>query len=212
MSEMTQTEKQNAILNLIEILKEYPQGAKTKELVNRLSCSAKTIQNYYDELCFEDMEMNYIKDVKMVRIRKGLYKIEDYRLDLEDAALEMEKKVFLKLALENLADLTDLSKHHHEIVEELKLDHLKTPYYIKSEDYQKLNTNREAIEELEEAILKDNLVAFAFQDKSYYVEPYRLVNFDGIWYLYGKDKKENEDNCYKTWMLKHIDDVYRVSY
>ena len=39
------------------------------------------------------------------------------------------------------------------------------------------------------------------------MEPYRLVNFDGIWYLYGKDKKENEDNCYKTWMLKHIDEV-----
>ena len=39
------------------------------------------------------------------------------------------------------------------------------------------------------------------------VEPYRLVNFDGIWYLYGRDKEERIDNDHKTWMLKDIDKV-----
>ena len=117
---MIKSKKQITMHKLIEVLKEFPQGATTSQLADRVDCVAKTIQNYYKELKFDDMSLNYINDVKMIRISHGVYIIEDYRLDLETAALEMEKKIFLKLALDNLENLTDLSRHYGEIEEELK--------------------------------------------------------------------------------------------
>ena len=204
---MQETAKQEAIQILVNALANAPLGLKTGELAEILGCDAKTIQNYHKELCHEDMSLNYIEDVRMIRIRRGVYFLQDYRVELEDVALERDKKVFLKLALENLENLTDLSKHHDEIEEELKLGNIKTPYFIKSEEYQQLNTDEEEIEKLEEAINQDHVIAFTFKRKDFYVEPYRLVNFDGIWYLYGKDRNETEENAYKTWMLKHISKV-----
>jgi len=204
---MHETQKQKAMQQLVEALADAPLGLKTGELTEILGCDARTIQNYYTELCHEDMSLNYIEDVRMIRIRRGVYGLEDCRVALEDVALERDKKVFLKLALENLENLTDLSKHHDEIEDELKLGNIKTPYFIKSEEYQELNTDEEEIEKLEEAINQDHVIAFSFKGKDFYVEPYRLVNFDGIWYLYGKDRNETEENAYKTWMLKHINKV-----
>ena len=201
---MQETSKQQSIQKLVDILVEKPLGLKTSELAAHIGCDARTIQNYYDALSNEDMSTNFIQDVRMIRVRRGVYALQDYRVDLEDVALERDKKVFLKLALENLENLTDLSKHYDEIEEELKLSKLRTPYYIKSEEYQALNTDEEEIEKLELAINKDHIIAFTFRNKDYYVEPYRLVNFDGIWYLYGKDRNETDENAYKTWMLKHI--------
>ncbi len=208
---MQKTLKQEAIHKLVEALIKEPHGLKTSQLAEHLGCDARTIQNYYDLLSNEDMSTNFIQDVRMIRKKKGFYTLEDHRVDLEDVALERDKKVFIKLALDNLENLTDLSKHYDEIESELKLNKIKTPYYIKSEEYQKLNTDEEEIENLEEAIINDHIVIFTFRSKEYYVEPYRLVNFDGIWYLYGKDRNETQENAYKTWMLKHIYKV-EVSY
>jgi predicted DNA-binding transcriptional regulator YafY len=65
----------------------------------------------------------------------------------------------------------------------------------------------EEIQELSNAIQQDHVIEFKFKNKFYHAEPYRLVNFDGIWYLYGRDIEEKEGNDHKTWMLKHIDKV-----
>ena len=185
-----------------------PVPCTSRELADFLGCEMKTIQNYYRDLSHEDTTQNYIEFVKMVKVRHGHYTIEDYRTMLEDDVVrEQEKKVFLKLAIESLEDLSDLSQYHEEIEEDLKLSHLKTPYFIKSEEYQALNTDEDEIQKLEEAILSDHVITFDFKEKAYHVEPYRLVNFDGIWYLYGKDREEREENAYKTWMLKYIDNV-----
>lgn len=120
---------------LVDALAEAPLGPKTSELVEIIGCDARTIQNYYDVLYHEDMSLNFIPNVRMIRVRRGFYILEDDRVDLYNVALQRDKKIFLKLALENLENLTDPSRHHDEIEEELKLGKIKTPYYIKSEEY-----------------------------------------------------------------------------
>lgn len=199
---MKMTTKQEQIEIFISHLNQYPQGRTSKQLSEHLVCNIKTIQNYV-----KDLNAGFVEGVELINERRGHYRIVDSRTPIDKAAISMEKKVYLKLAVEALENLSNLSQHHDEIVEELKLDHLSTPYFIKSENYQKLNTDEEEIEKLGNAIDSDNIIEFAFKEKRYHVEPYRLVNFDGIWYLYGKDKEEIEGNACKTWMLKSIDKV-----
>jgi len=199
---MQKTTKQENIDKLVVHLSKHPDGISTRAMSKQLSCDIKTIQNY-----ISDLKTGYVEDIELVSLKRGYYSVIDKRKALKEAAIEMEKRVYLKLAIETLDELSNLSKHNDELEEELNLEKLSSPYYIKSESYEKLNTDEEEIENLETAIAKDMVISFTFKAKRFHVEPYRLVNFDGIWYLYGKDKEEKENNPYKTWMLKYIDNV-----
>lgn len=198
---MQKTTKQEQIEIFIDHLNKHPDGRTSKELSEHLQCNIKTIQNYV-----KNLNAGFVEGVELFNVKRGHYRIVDSRTPIDKAAINMEKKVYLKLAIEVLENLSDISQYHEELEKDLRLENLSTPYYIKSEDYQKLNTDEEEIENLESAINEDNVIEFEFKTKRFYVEPYRLVNFDGIWYLYGKDIQE-EENSYKTWMLKHIDNV-----
>jgi len=190
--------------NIINYINNH-QSCTTNELVKHISSLSKstitkrTIQHdlkYLKEI-WDGGELNSYAGQHHIKLNKNL----------SNQILEIEKKTYLKLALEAFEDLTDLSSCHGEITKELSLDKLSTPYYIKPEEYQVLNTDKEEIKELSNAIQQDHVIEFEFKKKFYHVEPYRLVNFDGIWYLYGRDIEEEKANDHKTWMLKHIDKV-----
>lgn len=190
--------------NIVNYINSH-QACTTDELVeyissiNKCNITKRTIQH----------DLKYLKEVwngGELTSHNGQHYIKLTK-NLSNQILEVEKKTYLKLALEAFEELTDLSSCHGEITKELNLDKLSTPYYIKPEEYQVLNTDEEEIKELSNAIQQDHVIEFEFKGKYYHVEPYRLVNFDGIWYLYGRDIEEKESNDHKTWMLKHIDKV-----
>lgn len=207
---MKESKQQLRLKNIIHYIEKH-QGCSTFDLAKRISkinrkvITERTIQ--------EDLKYLriYWKDGQLTS-SKGFHQVKLFK-KISQKAIEEEKKIFLKLSLESLENLSDLSKHSTTLTEELNLNTLSTPYYIKSETYQKLKTYQEHdddiddIKNLAEAIKKDFIIEFKFSDKRYHVEPYRLVNFDGIWYLYGKDKEEETDKNHKTWMLKDIDEV-----
>jgi len=192
---------------IISIFKRHPAGLTTNELYEQM----QTLYGYTQTK--ENMDRTYLKllengaveGVKFQRTFRGRHKLVDTRF--ENAALDEEKKVYIKLALETVEDLDDISRHHKEVCSKLHLDDLQIPFYIKPEVYQKLNTDEEEITNLEDAIKGDNIIEFRYKKKWYHVAPYRLVNFDGIWYLYGKDMEEQDEHNHKTWMLEFIDDV-----
>lgn len=199
---MQLSNKQRDMEKMISHLHNNPGGCSSRELSDHIPCDMKTIQNY-----IKDINNGYIKGVEIVKVKRGYYKVIDQRTPIEQTAVETEKRVYLKLAVEVLEELSDISKHHEAIVQDLKLNKINTAYYVKPEEYEKLNTDEEEIQLLEEAILKDTIIIFFYKNTEFHVEPYRLVNFDGIWYLYGKDKEERNSNPYKTWLLEFIDDV-----
>lgn len=207
---MQQTQKQRNIEILINFVKKQPNGCSTTQMREHLEdmiestkpITLKTIQNY-----MRDLKANYVESVEPIKLKKGFYKIKDHRTPINQIAIEMEKKTYLKLAIEVLEGLSDISKHHKEVVDDLKLEKVATAYYVKPEEYEKINTDEEEIELLEEAILSDTIIIFTYKKKQFHVEPYRLVNFDGIWYLYGKDKEERSGIPHKTWMLEFIDKI-----
>jgi predicted DNA-binding transcriptional regulator YafY len=191
---------------IISIFKDYPNGLKTAKLYEEMRArygynqTSKNLKVTYLSL----LEAGAIKGVEFTTISKGEYRVLDMRFD---TALAKEKKVYIKLALESVENLENISKYHNEICDALHLNKLDIPFYIKPENYQKLNTDEEEVSSLEEAIVYDYIISFRYKGVAYHVEPYRLVNFDGIWYLYGRDIEETQDNDHKTWILEFIEDV-----
>jgi predicted DNA-binding transcriptional regulator YafY len=192
---------------IITIFKHHPDGLTTGELYEqmRVLYGYEQTKENMDRTYLRLLEHGAIKGVKFTRVFRGKHKLVDTRF--ESAALDREKKAYIKLALETVEELDDISRHHREVCSKLHLDELQIPFYIKPEAYQRLNTDEEEISNLEEAILGDNIIEFRYKGQWYHVAPYRLVNFDGIWYLYGKDMEERGEHDHKTWMLEFIDDV-----
>ena len=192
---------------IIDIFSRYPQGLTTGELyaeMRRVYGYSQTKRNMTDTY-FKLLEEGAIEGVTFTRVFRGKHRLTDRRFT---DSLDKEKRAYIKLALETVEPVDDISKHHHEVCAKLNLDTLPLPFYIKPESYQKLNTDEEEVETLEQAIIDRKLIEFKYRDERWFVvEPYRLVSFDGIWYLYGRDTQEREGNDHKTWMLEFIDDV-----
>ena len=189
-------------MKMIRFLQEHPEGATSKEIAEAMKTTIRTVQNYLKELRIDPVE-----NFEIIPLEKGRYKLKNNSLELAKKGCEQEEKIFLKLAIKHLEDLEKISKAQDDLLEELNLKNLKTPFFLKSESYEEIDIDDEEVKKLQEAIDNDNAIAFSFEGKEFYVEPYRLVNFDGLWYLYGKDREEKEENPFKTWRLDDIDEV-----
>jgi predicted DNA-binding transcriptional regulator YafY len=183
--------------NHIELIRKYP-GISTEELRRRCpeSVTLRTVQN--------DLKLlkRQWKGGRIVS-RRGRHWVE-FDTPVEELHLDTEKKIYLKLALEATEKMSDLSDPKEEIASELGLERVASPYYIKSEEFEEIDTDDELIRDLALAIREDHPVGFVYEEERFYVDPLRLVIFDGIWYLYGYDKEEVEDNRWKTWLLSGI--------
>jgi predicted DNA-binding transcriptional regulator YafY len=192
---MKETPEQIRIRKVIEYIHSHP-GCSTQEIADAISVETdkpvtiRTIQNYLKYLREE------WRDGKLTSTQ-GRHTIELYK-DISQKGIKEQRKIFLKLALESLENLSDLSDEYQTLVEGLGLHRLQNPFYIKPEEYEHLNTDEEELKELHYAINNDTVIAFTFRGEDFHVEPYRLVNFDGIWYLYGRDIEEKEYNDHKT--------------
>ena len=196
--QITDNKVEKRLKYILRYIEKHP-DCSTKQIAEKFAVKERTVQ-----LDLKYLRKNW-KEGKITSSR-GLHCV---KLDkkVADKNLERKKKTFIKLAMEAMEDLSDLSEVHANIEKELNLENLDTPYYIKAEEYENLDTNDEEVKDLEDAIDKDYIIEFSYQEQYYHVEPYRLVNFDGVWYLYGKDKEEKEDNDHKTWLLQDIEKV-----
>ncbi len=193
-------ERRRMLLDLIR----QNQGVTTKELYRLYREHGgeevlKTIQN----------DLKYLREKwtggELVRRgRRNYLEWIDAPLGEALSRQEEEKRIYIKLALDSVRKMEDLAEMHEEIIEELRLDRNPMPFYMKSESFQELDTDDETVLELEEAIVHDSNVAFTYRGEDFHIAPLRIVNFDGIWYLYGYDHEERESNKWKTWLLSEI--------
>ena len=189
----------------------------TKELHLELETSykykknIKTTENYLKAL-----KAGAVEGVKLTWVSRGQHKLKDFRDHSKKDVLEYlerkeskhqkkieskeviygEEKAYMRLAMESIRKLDTLSsKHHKEIEHRLGLSGMEeSPYFIDNEDMESVNMSDADILDLKDAIRKDARVEFRYTGKSrkewYVVEPYKLIIFDGLWYLFGKDTND----------------------
>ncbi len=213
---MKYKEIEEELEQIIMLFKKNPRGLTTAELYQKMQLTygfdkeSKTLHN----------RLKLLEDGAIPEIECTLgnprckHQIIDRRNFQSGTAhksqLIGEEHAYMRLALQAIKELPSLSdKHYKDIEERFSLNNLNTPYFIESQETEILEPTAPDTDDLIYAIKHDHLIRFAYHvpssQESYIVEPYKLITFDGLWYLFGKDTDEHESSPYKTWRLKHIE-------
>jgi len=181
------------LFRLIDILQKISNDElpTTKELSNEYNVSVRTIQkDISTRLCGFPIE----------RTKDNRLKFTDgYGLDKTE--LSKDEMILLQLSLSQFNDVTDFDKISHKLYNKLLTTKFINPYFIKQEDIQDIDIDSILIEELELAITNKKHVILKCKHHTQEVEPYKIVSYDGIWYLFGKDE---DDKKIKTFLLSNI--------
>ena len=164
--------------------------ATVVELAEEFSCSNKTIERDILRL-----------DFFPISIEKGVVRIDKGRF-LDRLGLENDELVIAELAFSSIDGLNeDSAKKIRAIRSKLSHPLFFTPYQIKPEEYEQIDMDSYLLNKIEDAIIKRNISSVTSNDKVSKVEPYKVVSFDGIWYLFAKDLS---DDKIKTFLIAHI--------
>jgi len=180
------------------------------DIVSRLSNSPKVS---VDELCEEyNVGIRTLqKDIKELNIifknsivkKDGFYRFIN-GFSLSNIPLQINEMIVLHSALSIFDDEDYFGEISESIKKRFLTLNINNPYFIKQrlEDI----TDYESVHRvLTKAIKNCYIVNIVFDhDRSLEVEPYKLTNFDGFWYLFAKDIEENK---IKTYLLSKIEDV-----
>jgi predicted DNA-binding transcriptional regulator YafY len=142
-----------------------------------------------------------------LELRDGIiYLEEDY--DMERPNLNGDELLIAELALSSLSGIdAGTDKKLHSIRAKLTNPLYFNPYNIKPEGFENMDKDSELSNKIEDAIRKRNISKVTSNTLTSEVQPYKIVAFDGIWYLLAKD---TDDKKIKTYLLSNIQE-FRAS-
>jgi len=184
-----------ALTRLIEILQKLHSGDTLyiSELAEEFGVSKRTVQRDLNERL---IRFPIEKHGQGWRMMKGF-------------CLEKSKDAKDTLILDILSEVAlsvggDFGRRSNELLARLKNKN-KNPFYTQGliED---ISDNPSVLLALQEAISLCVVIGFHYKDKYRTVKPYKIVNFDGFWYLYGEDVM---DSKIKTFYLKDIPLIHK---
>ena len=161
-------EHDKTAVRLAQILIKLNQGEKLepRQLAEEFKVTLRTIQRDLLE------RFSYLP----IQKDNGLFSLEAYylgKLNTQDverfACLTGIKDLFPTLKDDFLRELFD--------------SRISQAYLVKGHHYEDLSRKSHEFKQLEQAILKRCWIQFAYKEKTYRVQPYKLVNHKAIWYL-----------------------------
>ncbi len=196
---MAKKDYDKTLRRLTQILSKISFGERpnTKELAEEFGVTVRTIQkDIKDNLC----EFPIIKD------SNGRFIFHD-GFSLSRTVLDNDEMMFLKIALSQFNDVRNIDKVKNRIFQKLSTKNFYNPYYIKQDDIENLDIDSLFIERLERYINNKEILKVKLLYRTVELEAYKIVNFDGFWYLFAKDLT---DNRVKTFKLSDIKKMYQT--
>ncbi len=192
---MAKKEYDKILFRLVNILTRLSSGETLvlKSLAQEFNVSIRTIQNDIRRL-----EYSY----PIERHRGKISFAEGFTLN--QTKLTTEEMIFLNLALEQFDEVEDIDKIKDRIYKKLVRQKFVNPYYIKQEDIEDIDVDSPFISLLERCITEQEIVKLEVFDKTVEVEPYKIVNFDGLWYLVAKDRNDRKIKSYDLHTIANI--------
>lgn len=161
------------------------------ELAEEFNVSTKTIQRDFNERLYR---FPIVKEGRKWKMQDGHHLTKE-RTPEEELVIEM---------LENIAESIGAGFGSKAKVLFSKLqNHKQNPIYSKTiiEDN---SDSLELFHTIEDAIGSHSVILFNYKDKLRHVKPYKIVSFEGYWYLFGEELLENK---LKTYYFKDINHV-----
>ncbi len=162
------------------------------ELAEESNVTKRTIQRDLGE------RLSFLPIVK----EKGRYSLESYalgKLSFEDlktfAAISGIKKLYPALTDGFISDILNTR--------------INKAYLVKTNGFENLKSRTKEFEELSAAALTNKQVSFSYKEKKRLINPYKLVNTDGIWYLVGDEEGDLKNYAFsKISNLQILDTLF----
>lgn len=136
-----------------------------------------------------------------IELERGVVKIAD-GFSLENSQLKEMELLIAELAFNSIDGMNESADRHLQSIRaKLSNPLFFNPYNIKPENFEDINMNSDLLNKVEDAIIKRNRAKLTSNETICVIEPYKVVAFDGFWYLLAKDTR---DNKIKTYMLTNI--------
>jgi predicted DNA-binding transcriptional regulator YafY len=153
-----------------------------EELADEFNVNIRTIQRDLNE------RLSYIPIIK----EQGIYRMDSYalgKLNFED--------------IKNFATLSGIKSLYPTLNDKFIVDILNSKinkaYLIKNQGFEESFSKYAEFELLSAAILNHHIVSFVYNDKHRVVNPYKLINNNGVWYLLA-----DEDETLKNYTVSKI--------
>lgn len=183
------------------------ESLSVSELAEEFNVSSKTIQRDFNERLYR---FPIVKDGRKWKMQDG-YHLTKERTPEEMLVIEM---------LENIAESigAGFGSKAKNLFSKLQ-NHKQNPIYSKTiiED---ISDNLELFHQVEESITNHSIIVFNYKKKMRHVKPYKIVSFEGYWYLFGEELLENKLKTYYFKDIAHIksnsdkfipdENVYRI--
>ena len=172
---------------------------KVNELAEMFGVSKRTIYRDIERLHFFPIELE--KGEGIVRIAEGF--------TLENPKFQDYDLIVAELAFNSLEGMDEqINKHLNSLRAKILNPLFVSPYNIKSELFEKIDMDSELLNKIEDAIRKKNVAHVSSNENISVVKPYKVVAFDGIWYLLAKD---TADNKIKTYLISSIKEFRAIA-
>lgn len=158
-------------MRLAHILMRFNNGGRfsLEELASEFNVDIRTIQR----------DLNQRLSFMPIKKENGKYFLESFALG----------KLSVK-DIQNFAMLSGIQELYPKLDEDFITDLLNSKvnsiFMIKNNGFEKVDY--ENFEIISVAILKHNILSFNYKEKSREVKPYKLLNYQGIWYLIADEK------------------------
>lgn len=178
------------ILKILEILS-YGENPTLKELAEQFKVDVRTIRRDITQ------RLSFFP----VSISNGVvYMAEGF--SFPRSGLKENELLTAELAFSAIHGMNEnIDEQLRTIRAKLSYPLLVSPYHVKAELFEKINLDRSILNKIEDAIIKKNVSKITSNEMITVVEPYKVVAFDGIWYLFAKDLG---DGKIKTYLISHI--------
>lgn len=165
-----------------------------EELAEEFNVTVRTIQRDLNRLKYFPIEKDAYKRLKFT----GGY-------SLSKSTLEDNELLVTHLALSQLKNINkEFDENIDRVISKVLYPGYNCIFHIKPESYEKIDSNSKINTNLENAIENKYISIVSISSKIFYVEPYKIINLEGIWYLLAFDK---EIKKIKSFLLSKIENV-----
>ena len=152
-----------------------------ESLANEFSVSKRTIERDMNRFSYFDIKKEG-KEFFLDEIAVGKLNFNDIK---NFAIFSGIKSLYPSLTNQFLKDILN--------------DKINRAYLIQNSGFEDIEKKQQLFESLSTAILDEKTISFIYNDKSRVVNPYKLINTNGIWYL-----SATENNTIKTYTFSKI--------
>lgn len=203
---MAKKDYDKTLRRLTQILSKlsYDERPDTKELAAEFGVTVRTIQN--------DMKNN-LCEFPIIKDTNGKFMFQE-GFSLNRTILDNDEMMFLKIALSQFNDVRNIDRIKDRIYQKLSTKNFYNPYFIKQDDIEDLDIDSLFVERLEKYINNQEILLLTLSSKKIEAEAYKIVNFDGFWYLFAKDLTDNRVKTFKLSAIKKMtptDKYYKTS-